>query len=304
MEKTLDFNFIDKYILEQCINSLLLWNLFYIDLYNLYCSDIDGCEIKKEEFNKRLFHLIWLSYIDFEPMNLSFTEIETHFNANKLDIKEILLKTWDKYIINKANYYKYFLNGKITANWIKRFEELKEIIESNKWIRWFFNKIKDFFEQIFSYKYVVWIWLTWICLILIFWFNVKVSEYISKLPILSSIIDTETLEQFEAVNEDDDFYKWVMQEFESINSSDSVVNSEDKDSSVKIVEKIDPTILKDMKVRKVNENERIFRVKWADWVEQFITVKKLANGKLQVELPPKLKAIQEKIRNNVLRIRQ
>jgi len=47
---------------------------------------------------------------------------------------------------------------------------------------------------------------------MIFAFDIKVSAYISKMPILSSIINTETLEKFEEINANDDMYKEVQKE--------------------------------------------------------------------------------------------
>lgn len=44
----------------------------------------------------------------------------------------------------------------------------------------------------------------------IFVFDVKVSKIVEKIPLLSSVIDTKILEEFEAINEDDEFYRVAM----------------------------------------------------------------------------------------------
>lgn len=295
MDKNISYDILDFLILENCFNLLLSGDLWFINLLSG-----NNLNVSKEDFLKRLFYLIWMEYIAVEPILSEINEIKLRLQELWIIDENILKQFIDVKKINDQFYYNHILFWKITANWIKRQEELKEKIESCKWIRWFFNNIKWFFARIFDYKYVIWIWLTVFCLILIFWFDIKVSGYISKLPILSSIIDTDTLEQFEEINASDDFYQWLLQEFNSsINSSgsssSSVVNWE--------AQKMNSNILKDVKVRKISANERIFRVKWPDWTEQFVTVKKWADGKLQINLPPKLKAIQDKIRNITSRTR-
>jgi hypothetical protein len=52
-------------------------------------------------------------------------------------------------------------------------------------------------------------------IICIFAFDVKVSAIVSKIPLLSSIIDTKILKEFEAINEQDEFYRAMMGETEN-----------------------------------------------------------------------------------------
>lgn len=301
MDKNINYDILDDLILNNCLNSLLSGNLSFINLFSIFDSfSNNDLDFNKNDFIRRLFFLIGMEYIEAEPMLSDFNEIKLRLQELWIIDENIINKFCNNKKFNNKTYSNHILFWKITANWIKRQEELKEKIESCKWIRWFFYDIKCFFARIFDYKYVIWIWLTVFCLILIFWFDVKVSGYIAKLPILSSIIDTDTLEQFEEINANDDFYQWLLQEFNS-----SIGSSDSSNSSVANWEsqKINSSILKDIKVRKVSATEKIFRVKWPDWTEQFITVKRWTDGKLQITLPPKIKAIQDKIRNISLKIK-
>lgn len=61
--------------------------------------------------------------------------------------------------------------------------------------------------------------ITGFLIITIFVFDVKVSKIIEKIPILSSIIDTQVLADFEAINEKDEFYQALISENMDISSS-------------------------------------------------------------------------------------
>lgn len=285
-------NNFDYYILSKLLDSLLEWNLGYLNAFDLI-KDTSFCDNNWDvsTSKKRLYYLIWKWYIDFESIPNTQEEINSKIKLlnikDEKNIKQLALK-------DIKTYYNNILFIKITSSWIDYQEQLTKSVESSKWIKWVFNKIKWYFSKILDYKYLIWFSLTWVCLILIFVFDIKVSSYIEKLPILSSVIDTDTLEQFEDINESDDFYQSILQE---LSSSNSWTTNWSWTSSMS-------KVFTDAKVKKVSPNENIFRVKLLDWTEQLITVKKDKNWKILVELPPKLKAIKDRIKNINLRNRQ
>jgi len=75
-------------------------------------------------------------------------------------------------------------------------------------------------------------------------FDIKISSYIENIPLLSSIINIDTLKQFEEVNASDSYYKAF---------NKSMAKIEDKFPFAK-------TDVKDIKVRNISSNEKLFQI--------------------------------------------
>jgi hypothetical protein len=69
-----------------------------------------------------------------------------------------------------------------------------------------------------KYKFVAVFSFTAILTIMIFAFDIKVTAYLDKLPLVSSIVDIDLLKQFENVNENDDYYKQMKQQLVGANT--------------------------------------------------------------------------------------
>ena len=291
-------NNIDYSILNYCFESFVWRNFEYLNLDESYHKTCKICpDISKELFEYRLFYLIWLWYIELEQVP-DIEEVKIRCKNAKILLDSIVTIDWKKKIVNKTTYYKYFLNWKITSKWIEKYEELSELVESNKWIKWFINKIKSIWELVYSYKYLAVLSLTWICIIMIFVFDIKVSAYLAKLPLISSIIDTDLLKQFEDVNDNDEYYKQIKNEIwiDKINFwADKVENGS---SSMTKTYPTNDQGISDIKVKKISENERMFRITLNDWEEQLIPVNKLTDWKFKVNLPQALRQKLQNIKKN------
>jgi hypothetical protein len=61
------------------------------------------------------------------------------------------------------------------------------------------------------------------CILIIFAFDIKLSKFISKIPLLNSVIDSTILETFEKVNENDEFYKSLKTAAIDSNSNGNII---------------------------------------------------------------------------------
>lgn len=137
--------------------------------------------------------------------------------------------------------------------------------------------------------------LTSLLIVFIFVFDVKVSAIVRKIPILSSVIDTKMLEEFEAINEQDEFYQAIMkdadgEEYKSEpdtapNTTSGKVLSPDvlpsampfKDAPVpKAIKNLLPAKAKieNMAVRNISATEKLFRVTLDNGMVRYIQVRK------------------------------
>lgn len=158
--------------------------------------------------------------------------------------------------------------------------------------------------------------ITSFLIITIFVFDIKVSKIIEKIPILSSIIDTQVLADFEAINEKDEFYQAMMSQnisgsLESLPSDEKISvpvetasgkDNTTEDSEMKQPDRVTtnatskprlpiPDVLKrtiprgvkiaDIKVRSVSTLEKLFRITLDNGDVQYINVKKY-DGKYQI----------------------
>lgn len=78
--------------------------------------------------------------------------------------------------------------------------------------------------------------ITSFLIITIFVFDIKVSAIIKKIPVLSSIINTQVLADFEAINEKDEFYKALISEDIDTSSSKSSSSSSKQGETTTIPE--------------------------------------------------------------------
>lgn len=101
---------------------------------------------------------------------------------------------------------------RITPFGFMQIQELEKEIKKYEGFNRYITKIKLFNERIMGMKGGIIVSTTAFLIICIFAFNIKASAVISKIPLLSSIIDTKILKEFEAINEQDEFYRAMMGE--------------------------------------------------------------------------------------------
>jgi hypothetical protein len=278
---------IDLFILSACFDELLDWNLSYIDTNNFYHRfDIKGVFIPKEYFIWRIFYLIWLWLLEAEPIP-DLKSLELKCKNSKLDISSITDDKWGKLSINDKKYHKHFLSCKITTDWILRQEKLYDNIDSTIWLKWLYNFAKSHIELMLKYKFVAVFSFTAILTIMIFAFDIKVTAYLDKLPLVSSIVDIDLLKQFENVNENDDYYKQMKQQLVGANTWRT----------------LDSMDIKEIKVRTVSTNEKMFRVILKNWDEQYIPVKKSADWRFDIKIPELIRQRIEFFKKNFQKIR-
>lgn len=137
--------------------------------------------------------------------------------------------------------------------------------------------------------------ITTFLIICIFMFDVKVSAIIQKIPLLSSIIDTKILEDFEAINERDEFYKAMMNTPVASSLSNGSMDTSKKEEEAIVVpsSEITPALsvnipipkaiqnllppgakIGDMTVRNVSPTERLFKITLDSGVIRYIQVRK------------------------------
>jgi len=262
---------IDLFILKTLKELLLNKNLRFIDVRDFIDEEIlKGLNCIKQDIEMRVMYNFWMWYLLLEEI----TEHDLNIIAEKSLKKNIspnifFVEENGNKIFKKELFYNHFMDVKITAQWLKQIEELEGKLKEIKWINWISNKLKDIIETFGKIKLIVWVLVTSILVILISIFDIQISGIIKNIPLLNSIINTEVLETFENVNENDEFYK-------KLSAKMSLRNS-------KFIKDI-----KEIKVKKISNNERIFKIQLNDLSEKLINVKKDENWKFYIDLPEEL----------------
>jgi hypothetical protein len=106
------------------------------------------------------------------------------------------------------------------------------------------------------------------------------SKVIRKIPILNSVLDTKILEEFEAINEHDDFYQAMIhndQELSTESHVGDVKNSTAKNILVpKNLQKIFPpdSKIQEISVQNISESKKLFKITLSDESTRYIQASK------------------------------
>ncbi len=289
-------NKIDLFILNILKEWLLEQNLDFIDVMDYFNDQvIIDLNCSKEIFQRRTMYNFWLWYLNLIEINNEIVEDENFLNETKKKCKKrkidfenifLFLDNWNKILVKKI-YYSNFLEAKITAEWLRYIEILEKQLKEMKWFWFIANKFKHFWEIFLKMKVAVWVWLTVLCVIIIFAFDIKISKFISKIPLLSSVIDTSILETFEEVNKNDEFYKSMKTVIDNprvnLNQKENIKFGESP--SILLEQQDISTVwqtIRDIKVKNVSTNEKIFKIDLENWKQKFVTVIKDVYWKFQV----------------------
>ncbi|MDD2516430.1 MAG: hypothetical protein PHF46_00335 [Candidatus Gracilibacteria bacterium] len=247
----------DLAILKFLKDHLLNKNLGYVDFHDEFVNFFDTYIFyfltdPVEEIKKRIFYNIGVGFIEIKKIEKDFDEIEKKCSKKGIDQATIIIEDEDGIrIINEEEYLKNFLEIKITADGLKEIDIIKEELQKNSGLNLYINKTKEYLEKLNGMKAVVGIGITFILIILIFAFDIKVSQIIKSIPLLSSIINVEVIEQFEKLNENDEDYKTINQ---FLNDSRSGIN---KDDISKVEVKVDKNAYKKDNTNTTNINVNV-----------------------------------------------
>lgn len=262
---------IDLFILKTLKEILLNKNFWFIDVRDFIDDEVlNSLNCIKQDIEERIMYNYWMWFLllnEADEHNLSMISEKSHSKNISPNIF-FAEENWNK-IFKKELFYNHFMDIKITASGLKQIEELEEKLKEIKWFNWIFNKFKALFETFGKIKLIVWVLITSILVIIISIFDIQISGFIKNIPLLNSIINTELLESFEDVNENDEFYK-------KLSAKMSIRNS----SFLKEI--------KDIKVKNINKNEKIFKIQLNDLSEKLINVKKDDKWKFYIDLPEEL----------------
>lgn len=292
---------IDYFILGILKDLLLNKNFSFIDIRNFIDDSVlEELNCIKSDIEMRVMYNFWMWFLDlFEVDEKDFTKIFEKCSEKNIDPEIFFEEKNKKRIFKKELFYSYFLEIKITADWLKRIEELEKEIGDSGLINIIFDYFKSSLEFMNKIKYIAWISLTLLLILAIFVFDIKVSEYIKNIPLLSSIINTEILESFEKINENDEFYKEIKKKLKL----ERVVNIDRKDqwsglmdfwflwfennnSPAQVINSSKSWLnINDIKVKNISQNEKIFRIILQNWEQRFIKVTKGGDWKFRLDLP-------------------
>lgn len=253
----LDIQKIDSLLLNFLKNKLLANNIWFINFYDELWTILDISNNKNlfyttDELKQRVMYNIWLWFIELkiiENTEENILKLEKFCEEKELNIEIFIKIENDKKEIISDKYLDYFLNIKITSDWLKELEKIDKEISSQTWFNWIILKIKELQEKLWNLKLIIWIIATILSVLSISIFNLKASEIIKKIPLLSSVINIETIEEFEKLNEDD-------KDYEIINSINSKSLNWQKITKIEIKKQDKDKEIKDSQW----SQERIFRV--------------------------------------------
>lgn len=274
---------IDLHLFKYFKDKIEGWTFNYVwidDLMDYINSNYKN--VTKDYIRSRIFYYNILWKLEIEPITDDLKKIENKCEALEIPLDEIFRekktiyenKKWEKIIFKdkknveviKNNYYKYFLRVKITASGLSYIKELKEIIKSYSFSNRFFTYSKDFLEKVWNIKAIASIAISMFLVFWIFYNPAFVKKVMEEIPLLSSIVDSDILEWFENLNEGDEFYANI----EDLMDKKSPKNP--------MIQKIKEVWIKYVKVKYININERLYKIKFNNDNEGFIRVHKDENG--------------------------
>lgn len=261
----------DLFILKTLKELLLNKNLRFIDVRDFIDDEVlNSLNCIKQDIEMRIMYNFWMWYLLLDEVAEHDLNIITEKSLKKnIDPNIFFIEEDENKIFKKELFYNHFMDVKITAQWLKQIEELEERLKEIKWINWILNKFKNIFETFGKIKLTIWVIITSILVLVISIFDIQISGFIKNIPLLNSIINVDILETFENINENDEFYKKLSAKM-SIRNSNLLKN------------------IKEIKVKNINQNEKIFRIRLNDLSEKLITVKKDSSWKFYIDLPEDL----------------
>lgn len=147
--------------------------------------------------------------------------------------------------------------------------------------------MRQYSEKIMGVKAELIMAATIFLVIIIFIFDIRVSKIIQRIPLLSSVIDTKVLEEFETINENDEFYRALMKENDilsrpipnfPITSSGNMGTNSGYDSPFvpDAIESILPegARIRDIHVRPISTSEKLFRITLDTGEVRYVQVRK------------------------------
>lgn len=268
VKQTMD---IDIFILKTLKELLLHRNFWYVDIRDFITDDIlSEISCIRQDIEERIMYNYWMGFLEMDEINeVDIEKIKEKSLKKNIDFNIFFKIDDDKKVFDKELFYNHFLCIKITSTWLKQIEELDIQIKEMRWLNGVFNKLKSILEALWKIKFITGVLFTIVFIGLIFIFDIKISWIIKNIPILNSIINTDILEAFEEVNKNDEFYK---------NLSSELYNKD----------KLLPNMIKNIRVRAIDNNEKIFKLRFNSGEEMLISVVKDANWKFRIILPEKL----------------
>lgn len=270
---------IDFFIFSLLKKQLLNENIEYVDINNFLYEDIIDYDLekskivkilntelihliyKKDIIHQRIFYNVWFWNIDIKWIeDNDFDVVIKKCKEKWIDTSLIILKDWKDKKISKKDYYKYFLEIRINANWLRRIEELRrEIFEEikNEKIHYIvLNKIKYNIEEFRNYKWTISLIFIIIIIFLSITVDDRILERINKIPFLWSILDISS-DEYKTVNVDNEYYNEMLF---FLRNNNNMKDFYDDVENIKY--KIQPNW------------ERIFRLNLRNWTVKIISVKK------------------------------
>ncbi|MDD5197784.1 MAG: hypothetical protein PHN60_02895 [Candidatus Gracilibacteria bacterium] len=265
---------IDLSILTFLREEMLLGNLDYVSLreshkQGLFSSDVD---CSWERFRRRALYQVGLGF--------AVPQIIYGPEGEKIDSKK---------------HTGHLCALRITPFGFMQISELEKEIKKYEGFNRYITKIKAWSERIVGMKGGIVVGTTTFLIICIFAFNIKVSAIVQKIPILSSIIDTSILKEFEAINTNDEFYQAMMSDSGTPSSglTNAAGNREYESTTVpvseiaaklvpknivipKAIQNILPEKAKieDMTVQNISPTEKLFKITLDTGVTRYVQVKR------------------------------
>jgi len=267
---------IDLSILVFLREEMLLGNLDYVSLREPYKQGLFSSSIdcSWEHFRRRALYQVWLGFT--EPRIIYGPEGES---------------------IDSKKHTEHLCSIRITPSGFMKIFELEKEVKKYEGFNRYITKVKVWSEKIVGMKWGIVVSTTIFLIICIFVFDIKVSAIVQKIPILSSIIDSKMLKEFEAINEQDEFYQVMMSDYwtTSLWQTDISLNN-NKGENITIVPASEVTtkpIPKDISIPKVIQNtlpekakienmavqnisptEKLFKITLDNGVTRYVQVKK------------------------------
>lgn len=195
--------------------------------------------------------------------------------------------------VKRDIYYNYLFEAHITRAGFDRLDMIDtEILEHTGW-RAYLTLWREKVEILSKIKAPLAVGFTLFLIILILVFNVRVSSFIESIPLLSSVINTTVLKEFEDVSTNDDYYQALAGSMErtigrdntantSNDTPNSIVNIRDNSGSYLAALPYPKDDIQKVQVKVMAPEKKLFRIILKTGEIRYVTVEKGSDGKYTV----------------------
>lgn len=256
---------VDLYVLELLEEEFLNQNLDYVNINKkINKKFIKSLWVSIAYVRKRVFYHIWVGNIDLKNQDFNNPRsFRKKLKENGIPLLKMIKKTKNWFSIDRSLYYKYFLEVKITRDWLKQISRYREKL-NRRFLSFDLKRLKEIYEYFFYTKKLA----TGLGALIVVVFSVMWSlsiedtrNYMASVlsPKNDFPLSSQQDKYFSPVNIQkenqiyDVFTKWVFENYD--------------------VFWLMPDNIRQIRYRRISENIALYQVETIEWKEFYFNIK-------------------------------